>query len=208
LQGRIFVLVVVDRDTGEFTVEGPMADDRPWNKAVVALRGSAVTFAALAWGTCRPRRGGRMASRAWQPADRRGLDRNPELTPLAKPVCRRTGFLEHQRPQAAFWKADNGRDNNTAKIAGAACLRPHRFFSRQTTSVTPLLTTIHQVAGISTYSSTTTRYPRHRSYLNQYVVSGGHNATVKQIVPLQRRASIERRLEHGDPHYACQLQRH
>lgn len=32
---RQFVLVVVDRDTGEFTVEGPMADDRLWNSAVV-----------------------------------------------------------------------------------------------------------------------------------------------------------------------------
>jgi hypothetical protein len=32
---RQFVLVVVDRDTGEFTVEGPMSDDRPWNSAVV-----------------------------------------------------------------------------------------------------------------------------------------------------------------------------
>jgi hypothetical protein len=35
LQGRTFVLVVVDRDAGEFTVEGPLADDRPWNAAVV-----------------------------------------------------------------------------------------------------------------------------------------------------------------------------
>jgi len=35
LPGRTFVLIVVDRDTGEFTVEGPMTDDRPWNKAVV-----------------------------------------------------------------------------------------------------------------------------------------------------------------------------
>jgi hypothetical protein len=32
---RQFVLVVVDRDTGEFTVEGPMRDDRTWNSAVV-----------------------------------------------------------------------------------------------------------------------------------------------------------------------------
>ena len=32
---RQFVLVVVDRDTGEFTVEGPMRDDRFWNRAVV-----------------------------------------------------------------------------------------------------------------------------------------------------------------------------
>jgi hypothetical protein len=35
MQGRAFVLIVVDRDTGEFTVEGPMTDDRPWNNAVV-----------------------------------------------------------------------------------------------------------------------------------------------------------------------------
>ena len=32
---RRFVLVVVDRDTSEFTVEGPMSDDRLWNSAVV-----------------------------------------------------------------------------------------------------------------------------------------------------------------------------
>jgi hypothetical protein len=32
---RKFVLVVVDRDTGEFTVEGPMSDDRLWNTAVI-----------------------------------------------------------------------------------------------------------------------------------------------------------------------------
>ena len=35
MPGRSFVLIVVDRDTGEFTVEGPVTDDRPWNKAVV-----------------------------------------------------------------------------------------------------------------------------------------------------------------------------
>ena len=35
MQGRSFVLVVVDRDRDEFTVEGPMTDDRPWNKAVI-----------------------------------------------------------------------------------------------------------------------------------------------------------------------------
>jgi len=35
MSGRSFVLVVVDHDSGEFTVEGPMSDDRPWNKAVV-----------------------------------------------------------------------------------------------------------------------------------------------------------------------------
>ena len=35
MPGRSFVLVVVDRDSGDFTVEGPMTDDRPWNGAVV-----------------------------------------------------------------------------------------------------------------------------------------------------------------------------
>ena len=32
---RQFVLVVVDRDTDEFTVEGPMSNDRAWNSAAV-----------------------------------------------------------------------------------------------------------------------------------------------------------------------------
>ena len=32
---RQFVLIVVDRDTGESTAEGPMSDDRPWNSAAV-----------------------------------------------------------------------------------------------------------------------------------------------------------------------------
>ena len=35
---RTFVLIIVDRDTDEFTVEGPMTDDRPWNKAVVGAQ--------------------------------------------------------------------------------------------------------------------------------------------------------------------------
>jgi hypothetical protein len=35
MAGRTFVLVLVDRDAGEFTVEGPMSDDRPWMRAVV-----------------------------------------------------------------------------------------------------------------------------------------------------------------------------
>jgi hypothetical protein len=32
---RQFVLIVVDRDAAEFTVEGPITDDRPWTSAVV-----------------------------------------------------------------------------------------------------------------------------------------------------------------------------
>ena len=35
MSGRTFVLVVVDRGTGEFTVEGPMSDDWPWGSAVL-----------------------------------------------------------------------------------------------------------------------------------------------------------------------------
>ena len=35
---RQFVLIVADRDTNEFTVEGPITDDRPWNRAVVAAQ--------------------------------------------------------------------------------------------------------------------------------------------------------------------------
>jgi len=32
---RQFVVIVVDGDAGEFTVEGLISDDRPWNSAVV-----------------------------------------------------------------------------------------------------------------------------------------------------------------------------
>lgn len=32
---RQFILIIIDKDTDEFTVEGPMDDDRAWNKAVV-----------------------------------------------------------------------------------------------------------------------------------------------------------------------------
>jgi hypothetical protein len=35
MSGRTFALIVVDLDAGEFSVEGPMSDDRPWNRAVV-----------------------------------------------------------------------------------------------------------------------------------------------------------------------------
>jgi hypothetical protein len=33
-----FYLVVVDRDQGQFTVEGPMTDDTEWNEAVCAAQ--------------------------------------------------------------------------------------------------------------------------------------------------------------------------
>ena len=35
MPARTFVLIVLDRDTNDFTVEGPMTDDRPWNSAVI-----------------------------------------------------------------------------------------------------------------------------------------------------------------------------
>ena len=35
MTARTFILIIVDRDTAEFTVEGPVCDDRPWNSAVV-----------------------------------------------------------------------------------------------------------------------------------------------------------------------------
>lgn len=38
MPNRQFVLVVVDLDTGEFAIEGPMVDDRPWNSAVVEVQ--------------------------------------------------------------------------------------------------------------------------------------------------------------------------
>jgi hypothetical protein len=34
LPAHLFFLIVSDRDRRIFTVEGPMSDDRPWNKAV------------------------------------------------------------------------------------------------------------------------------------------------------------------------------
>lgn len=35
MAGRTFVLVIVDRDTGEFTIESHLSDDRPWSRGVV-----------------------------------------------------------------------------------------------------------------------------------------------------------------------------
>ena len=37
---KSFYLIVRDRDNETFSVEGPMADDRPWNRAVVAAQKS------------------------------------------------------------------------------------------------------------------------------------------------------------------------
>jgi hypothetical protein len=33
-----FFLIVVDHDKNEFTVEGPMFDDQPWNRAVMSAQ--------------------------------------------------------------------------------------------------------------------------------------------------------------------------
>jgi hypothetical protein len=37
---KSFYLIVSDRDNATFSVEGPMADDKPWNRAVVAAQKS------------------------------------------------------------------------------------------------------------------------------------------------------------------------
>ena len=38
--GESFYLIVVDKDKGTFSVEGPMTDDRQWNHAVVVAQKS------------------------------------------------------------------------------------------------------------------------------------------------------------------------
>jgi hypothetical protein len=54
MAGRRFVLVVVDRDTSEFTVEGPMSDDRPWNRAVVDGQSTGRNLRCYAMGDLAP----------------------------------------------------------------------------------------------------------------------------------------------------------
>jgi hypothetical protein len=51
LLGRTFVMIVVDRDTDEFSVEGPTSDDRPWNKAVVNAQEVGRNIRCFAMGT-------------------------------------------------------------------------------------------------------------------------------------------------------------
>jgi hypothetical protein len=38
--GEPFFMIVTDKDNGTFSVEGPMTDDRPWNRAVVVAQKS------------------------------------------------------------------------------------------------------------------------------------------------------------------------
>ena len=74
MANRQFVLIVVDRDTGEFTIEGPMVDDRPWN-AVVDAAADRPQPALLQHG--RPgaaSRRGRMASKTRRHSAGRRLD--------------------------------------------------------------------------------------------------------------------------------------
>jgi hypothetical protein len=69
MAGRTFVLVVVDRDTGEFTVEGPVSDDRPWNRAVVEAQKAGRNVRCFSLGDMTPD----AAAAEWQTAhgDRR-----------------------------------------------------------------------------------------------------------------------------------------
>jgi hypothetical protein len=54
LQSRTFVLIVVDRDTGEFSVEGPMTDDCLGNKAVVDAQKLGRNIRCFAMGNMSP----------------------------------------------------------------------------------------------------------------------------------------------------------
>jgi hypothetical protein len=51
---RQFVLVVVDRDTNDFSVEGPMSDERPWNEAVINAERSGRNIRSFAMGDLAP----------------------------------------------------------------------------------------------------------------------------------------------------------
>jgi hypothetical protein len=51
---RQFVLVVADRDTGDFTIEGPMVDDRPWNNAVVDAQRTGRNLRCFSMGDVKP----------------------------------------------------------------------------------------------------------------------------------------------------------
>jgi hypothetical protein len=54
MAGREFVLVVVDLDIEEFTVEGPMSDDRPLSRAVVKARGAGRSIRCFGMGDLPP----------------------------------------------------------------------------------------------------------------------------------------------------------
>jgi hypothetical protein len=36
--GAPFYMIIIDKDNGTFSVEGPMTDDKHWNHAVVVAR--------------------------------------------------------------------------------------------------------------------------------------------------------------------------
>jgi hypothetical protein len=59
---RNFVLIVLDRDAREFTVEGPMNDDRPWNKAVVDMHRAGRNIQCFSMGDLAPD----VAAAEWQ----------------------------------------------------------------------------------------------------------------------------------------------
>jgi hypothetical protein len=59
---RKFVLIVVDRDAGEFTVEGPISDDRPWNSAVVSAQKIGRNIRCFGMGNLAPN----VAAAEWQ----------------------------------------------------------------------------------------------------------------------------------------------
>jgi hypothetical protein len=75
MAGCTFVLVVVDRETGEFTIEGPLSDDRAWNRAIVEAQKSGRNVRCFSLGDMTPdRRSRRMAGRAGRSTGRRRFD--------------------------------------------------------------------------------------------------------------------------------------
>ena len=54
MPARSFVLVVLDRDTGEFTIAGPVGDDRAWNNAVVDAQRRDRNFRCFSMGNMTP----------------------------------------------------------------------------------------------------------------------------------------------------------
>jgi len=62
MSARQFVLVVVDCDTREFTIEGLMSDDRPWNRAVVEAQRVGPNLRCFGMGNLTPK----AAAAEWQ----------------------------------------------------------------------------------------------------------------------------------------------
>jgi hypothetical protein len=100
LVGRTFALIVVDRDAGEFGLEGPMDDDRPCNKAVVDAQKVGRNIRCFAMGArhgCR-----RVAERTWRPSRCRRVDRDATMTAWTLTSKRRRNQLMDHTLRVSF----------------------------------------------------------------------------------------------------------